>query len=155
MKATYKKVIEVFEELVNKHKQLNGFVDNHPIQASVNDIKYPLMALYPIKSNIKLGGVDIDFKMFIIDLMTEAYTNERYLLDKTLQIARDFLVKLYKDEDEYGFTIDENTFYAEPFSENIKLGQGENLSNDVGGWVCDFTVNIQWEFDECELPFEN
>lgn len=155
MKVNYSKIIEVFEELASKHLQINGFVDNHPLQVNSKELTFPVLAIYPGLTRMDKGVMYIGFKMFIMDLQTGGYTGERSTLSTTLLIGNDIIKKLFQSENQYGFVIVESSVVAEPFAENFKSSEKADIEDDVAGWYFSFDVEVQDDYDSCELPFED
>lgn len=153
MKVNYSKIIEVFEKLASKHLQINSFVDNHPLQINSKELNFPVLAIYPGLTRMDKGVVNMGFKMFIMDLQTGGYTGERSGLSSTLLIGNDIIKKLFQSEDEYGFVINEETVVAEPFAENFKSSEKADIEDDVVGWYFSFDIEVQDDYDSCNLPF--
>jgi len=153
MQKSYKQVINTFETLAGLHRQVNGFIDNHPLQINGERLTFPVVAIYPGASEIRPNALYLNIKLFVMDLLEEDYSNERDVLSDCLQIGNDFIQKLYQGEINYGFSIDENSITMEPFSENIISTEDTSIEDDVAGWYFEFVVEIVNKFNECTTPF--
>jgi len=153
LEKTYEQVIDTFETLSTRHYQVNGFINNHPLQVNGSDLTFPVVAIYPGASTIDRSVLNLNIKLFVMDLLNNDYTNEKSIQSDCLQIGNDFIQELYQGELQYGFVIDESTVTFELFGENYESSENTDISDDVAGCFFEFTVQVQNTFDDCILPF--
>lgn len=152
MKRTYNQIIEVFKDIADKHYNISGFVNNHPLTVNDDELEFPLMAIYPAQTRVIKHGMIIPFKIFVMDLQTNGAKNESEILSDTLQTCNDIIKILYQNEEKFGFVIDESNVILEPFAENFSTSEGTRIEDDVAGWFMTLEVQVQNDFDYCDLP---
>lgn len=153
MKKTYNNIIDSFRWFADNHYQLNGFIDNHPLEANKSEgVDYPLLAIYPGISNINGNEMILNFNVFIFDLLESDYSNEREILSDNLLIANDFINYYARSEEQLGFYVDETTVTMEPFAENFESSEDTNIEDDVAGWYLDVNIHLDNTMNNCNIP---
>lgn len=155
METTYNQVITKIEKFANNHLQINQFINDHPLAVNQSeDVHFPAFALYPASSSIDRNKMTLNIKAFFIDILDNDKSNERDVLSDTLQIGNDFIQYFARNEDEWGFYIDETTVSMEPFSENFESNEDTNIEDNVAGWYFDVNIVIGNVMNNCNLPFD-
>jgi len=142
--VNYKQIIEDLEEMAIYHKQINSFGYGDLPQLT-NDIitkvspVYPRMYVLPNDTVFAQNQLTYNFQIIVADKLEQDYSNQRDVLNDTLEIIKDIFTRLYLSEyeSEWGASV-------EPFLESFE---------DV---LCGWTMNIQltqpFDYNRCELP---
>ena len=166
MYKNYKDLLQDFEDLSMKHRQVNsyGFGDIQQISyftearkkgivSNVEDNQdegyhtaiYPLIYVVPGQATIDGGYKVLNFNILFMDIVKPDYSNETQVFSDTLQIAEDWIARfrygtLY---DKYMCDLPVN---LTPFS--------ERFDDFVDGWNLPLSIRVESVINECDTPFE-
>ena len=142
--VTYKQVIEDLEEIADKHLQINsfGFGDITQLTMNIETEKEPLytrMYVIPTDTILNRNELTYNFQIIIADRLEDDYSNQRDVMNDTLEICKDVFTVLYLSEYEsvWGAT-------CEPFLENYETV--------LAGWTMNLTITQPFDFNRCVLP---
>lgn len=126
------------------HRQVNAF-DYGDLYGDMksNLYNYPLCFLTDSKSKIIGSQIELNFTFFVMDKLIHNDTNELKVLSNCLQIGIDVIGELqYHSTDWF---LDYSSINMYPFT--------DNLADELGGWVFDFTIKIGEDYNSCDAPF--
>lgn len=156
METTYNQIINQIETFVKNHYQINRFVNDHPLAVNKSEgVDFPVVALYPAESSINRSLMTLNIKAFFMDILDNDKSNEREVLSDQLQIGNDFIQYFARNEDNWGFYIDETTVTMEPFSENFESLEDTNIEDNVAGWYFDLNIIVDNVMNNCNIPIIN
>ena len=142
--VTYKQVIEDLEEIADKHLQINsfGFGDITQLTMNIETEKEPLytrMYVIPTDTILNRNELTYNFQIIIADRLEDDYSNQRDVMNDTLEICKDVFTVLYLSEYEsvWGAT-------CEPFLENYETV--------LAGWTLNLTITQPFDYNRCVLP---
>jgi len=142
--VTYKQVIEDLEEIADKHLQINsfGFGDITQLTMNIETEKEPLytrMYVIPTDTILNRNELTYNFQIIIADRLEDDYSNQRDVMNDTLEICKDVFTVLYLSEYEsvWGAT-------CEPFLENYETV--------LAGWTLNLTLTQPFDYNRCVLP---
>ena len=142
--VTYKQVIEDLEEIADKHLQINsfGFGDITQLTMNIETEKEPLytrMYVIPTDTILNRNELTYNFQIIIADRLEDDYSNQRDVMNDTLEICKDVFTVLYLSEYEsvWGAT-------CEPFLENYETV--------LAGWTMNLTITQPFDYNRCVLP---
>jgi hypothetical protein len=142
--VTYKQVIEDLEEIADKHLQINsfGFGDITQLTMNIETEKEPLytrMYVIPTDTILNQNELTYNFQIIIADRLEDDYSNQRDVMNDTLEICKDVFTVLYLSEYEsvWGAT-------CEPFLENYETV--------LAGWTLNLTITQPFDYNRCVLP---
>jgi hypothetical protein len=150
----YRKIIETIELLTLQHNQINSFVNNHPLEINTHNIKFPCVCAYPGVVDIDTSAFKIGIKFFVIDTLKTDGSDEKYILDNTLLILKDFIDRFRTTKKLYGFAIDNDTIQAEPFSQNYRSSEDTDTNDNIAGYYCLLKFDITNFKNECDAPWD-
>ena len=142
--VNYKQIIEDLEEIAIHHEQLNSFGYGDLPQLT-NDIitdkspLYPRMYVLPDDTVFDQNQLTYNFQIIVADQLEQDYSNQRDVLNDTLEIIKDIFTRLYLSEyeSEWGATVS-------PFLER---------SEDVlAGWTLSVQLTQPFDYNRCVLP---
>jgi hypothetical protein len=142
--VTYKQVIEDFEEIADKHLQINsfGFGDITQLTMNIETDKEPLytrMYVIPTDTILNQNQLTYNFQIIIADRLEDDYSNQRDVMNDTLEICKDVFTVLYLSEyeSEWGATVS-------PFLERFETV--------LAGWTLNLTLTQPFDYNRCVLP---
>jgi hypothetical protein len=142
--VTYKQVIEDLEEIADKHLQINsfGFGDITQLTMNIETEKEPLytrMYVIPTDTILNRNELTYNFQIIIADRLEDDYSNQRDVMNDTLEICKDVFTVLYLSEYEsvWGAT-------CEPFLERFETV--------LAGWTLNLTITQPFDYNRCVLP---
>lgn len=142
--VTYKQIIEDFEEIADKHLQINsfGFGDITQLTMNIETEKEPLytrMYVIPTDTILNQNELTYNFQIIIADRLEDDYSNQRDLMSDTLEICKDVFTILYLSEYEsvWGATVS-------PFLERYETV--------LAGWTMNLTITQPFDYNRCVLP---
>lgn len=142
--VNYKQVIEDFKEIADAHEQINsfGYGDITQLTNDIETEKEPLYTkMYMVPGTVDLNENELtyNFQIIIADLLNDDYSNQRDVMNDTLEICKDVFTVLYLSEYEsnWGASIS-------PF-----LEQYETI---LAGWTMNLQITQPFDYNRCDLP---
>lgn len=142
--VNYKQVIEDLEEIADKHLQINsfGFGDITQLTMNVDTEKEPLytrMYVIPTDTILNQNQLTYNFQIIIADRLEDDYSNQRDVMNDTLEICKDVFTVLYLSEyeSEWGAVVS-------PFLERFETV--------LAGWTLNLTLTQPFDYNRCVLP---
>lgn len=142
--VTYKQIIEDFEEIADKHLQINsfGFGDITQLTMNIETEKEPLytrMYVIPTDTILNRNELTYNFQIIIADRLEDDYSNQRDIMSDTLEICKDVFTVLYLSEYEsvWGASVS-------PFLERFETV--------LAGWTMNLTITQPFDYNRCVLP---
>jgi hypothetical protein len=142
--VTYKQIIEDFEEIADKHLQINsfGFGDITQLTMNIETEKEPLytrMYVIPTDTILNRNELTYNFQIIIADRLEDDYSNQRDIMSDTLEICKDIFTVLYLSEYEsvWGASVS-------PFLEKFETV--------LAGWTMNLTITQPFDYNRCVLP---
>ena len=169
---TYNNTLNTLLRIAEHHKQISTTSVGDIWKVNIEKMqKFPLLHINPADVQAGEGSLIYNFQIFIMDLVTERenwtknnasanfpklvkdLSNEQDVFNETLQIATDFISMLRHSEqqslagvndinDAIYFTNGE--FTIQPFQ--------ERFDNLCCGWVFSIGVEVQNDFQACDIP---
>lgn len=143
-KVTYYQIIDDLRGLSNAHEQLNsfGFGDLNQLTMDIETKQSPIYTkLYVIPSDVALNQNQLtyNFQIIVADRLKDDYSNQRDVMNDTLEIMKDVYTFLYLSEyeAEWDATI-------EPFLERYE--------DVLAGWTMSLTITQPFEYNRCIIP---
>jgi hypothetical protein len=142
--VNYKQVIEDLEEIANAHLQINSFGFGDLPQIT-NDIitkvspLYTRMYVIPDTTVLDQNQLTYNFKIIIADRLKDDYSNQRDVMNDTLEIMKDVFTILYLSEYESEWDAS-----VEPFLERFE--------DVLAGWTMNLTITQPFDYNRCDLP---
>lgn len=152
MTKTYKQIVETFRDICDRHKMVNTFVNNHPLEINESNPIFPVVAVYPGLTPVYKNSMKLKLKFFVMDQLNDDESNEVEILSDTLQISKDFFDELVENEELYGFTLDMTNLVGEPFAENFRSSEGTDIEDYVAGWYFELDIDVVSEKNNCITP---
>jgi len=142
--VNYKQIIEDLEEMAIHHKQINSFGFGN-IEQLTNDITTQEAPLYPRMFTVANDTVfnqnqlTYNFQIIVADILEQDYSNQRDVLNDTLEIIKDIFTRLYLSdyESEWGASV-------EPFL--------ESFDDVLCGWTMTLQLTQPFDYNRCVLP---
>lgn len=142
--VNYKQIVMDILGVGNSHQQLNsvGFGDIHQLTNDiVNHIEpnYARMYVVPDETIFNENEIQYNFNIIISDRLEEDLSNQRDVLNDTLEICKDIAITFHNSEyyTEYNVIID-------PFL--------EEYDTVLAGWTMKLRLNCPYRYDRCESP---
>lgn len=142
--VTYKQIIEDFEEIADKHLQIKSFGFGDITQLTMNietekEPEYTRMYVIPTDTFLNQNELTYNFQIIIADRLEDDYSNQRDVMNDTLEICKDVFTVLYLSEYEsvWGASVD-------PFLERFET--------ILAGWTLNLTITQPFDYNRCELP---
>jgi hypothetical protein len=142
--VTYKQILSDFKEIARAHEQINsyGYGD---IEQLTNDIVtevepvYTKMYIVPGDTQLAQNELTYNFQIIITDQLNADYSNQRDLMNDTLEICKDVFTVLYLSEYESEWNC-----VCTPFLENYETV--------LGGWMMNLVITQPFDYNRCVLP---
>jgi len=158
---TYKNLVDTLKALGTHHRQIHTTTVGDIFDISLEDeTLYPLMHINPISVTTGRVGLTYNFQIFIMDVVypTGKYTdltNEQDVYNDVLQTCVD-VISIFRNskwQSQLALDIDAPVYFAEgdftlePFT--------ERFDNAVSGWVFQIGINVENDFQSCDIPMDN
>ena len=144
MKKTFKDIINELEAFVDDHYQPFEFGFGNISNISTKNHSFPLVFVQPIQSYNEGQMFRLKLEVYVMDIIRQDRTNELDVLNNTLLIANDLIIKYFDDEDLTGFVLDENNVSLSPFT--------ADFDDNCGGWIVEVEIQIENDLNICDLP---
>lgn len=142
--VNYKQIIEDLEEISNHHEQVNSFGFGDLFQLT-NDIitnkspEYPRVYVLPEDTVFDQNQLTYNFQIIVADQLLQDYSNQRDVLNDTLEIIKDIFTQLYLSEYESEWNATVSPFL-------------ENYEDILAGWTLNIQLTQPFDYNRCELP---
>lgn len=140
----YKQIITDLKSIGNSHQQVKsfGFGDITQLTMDVETDREPeYIKMYVVPSDVQLNNNEIvyNFQISVIDRVNSDLSNQRDVMNDTLEIMKDIFTILYLSQyqSEWGATVT-------PF-----LEQYETI---LGGWTLSLNITQPYPYDRCDIP---
>jgi hypothetical protein len=142
--VNYKLILQDFREIAEKHLQINSFGYGDITQLTMDvetkkEPKYTRMYVLPADTLLNQNELTYNFQIIIADRLEDDYSNQKDVLNDTLEICKDVFTVLYLSEYEsiWGAT-------CEPFLERYET--------TLCGWLLNITLTQPFDYNRCVLP---
>ena len=142
--TNYKQLLGDLKNLGESHPQINsyGFGDitqlTMDLQTKLSPL-YPKMYVVPNDTLLDQNQLTYNFQIIIADRLAEDYSNQRDIMNDTLEICKDIFTKLYLSEYDSQWNA-----VIEPFLERFE--------DVLGGWTMNITFVQPFDYNRCDLP---
>jgi hypothetical protein len=137
-------VIDDFDEIARAHEQINSFGFGDITQLTM-DVKtkqepvYPKMYMVPSAAQFAQNELIFNFQIIIADQLNADYTNQRDLMNDTLEICKDVFTILYLSEYESEWNATCVPFF-------------EEYETILGGWTMNLQITQPFNYNRCNIP---
>lgn len=143
-KVTYYQIIDDLKQLAQAHEQINsfGFGDINQLTMDIETKQSPIYTkLYIIPNDTILDQNQLTYNLQVIvaDRLKDDYSNQRDVMNDTLEIMKDVFTFLYLSEyeSEWDATV-------EPFLERFE--------DVLAGWTMSLTLTQPFDYNRCNVP---
>lgn len=143
-KVTYYQIIQDLKGLSDAHEQINsfGFGDITQLTMDIETKQSPIYTkLYVVPSDTVLdqNQLTYNFQIIVADRLKDDYSNQRDVMNDTLEIMKDVFTFLYLSEyeSEWDATV-------EPFLERFE--------DVLAGWTMSLTLTQPFDYNRCNVP---
>ena len=143
-KVTYYQIIQDLKGLSQAHEQINsfGFGDITQLTMDIETKQSPIYTkLYVVPSDTVLdqNQLTYNFQIIVADRLKDDYSNQRDVMNDTLEIMKDVFTFLYLSEyeSEWDATV-------EPFLERFE--------DVLAGWTMSLTLTQPFDYNRCNVP---
>jgi hypothetical protein len=144
--VTYKQLTNDLLTIGDNHKQINstGIGDIYQL---TNDIKtkvapqYPKMYVVPSDVTLSENELFYNFNIIVTDKLKVDYSNQRDLMNDTLEICKDIFSVLEQSEYNCQYGVS-----CEPFLEEYE--------DILGGWSMNIQLITTFGYDRCNVPID-
>jgi len=143
-KVTYYQIIDDLKGLAQAHEQINsfGFGDITQLTMDIETKQSPIYTkLYVIPNNVSLDQNELtyNFQIIVADRLKDDYSNQRDVMNDTLEIMKDVFTFLYLSEyeSEWDATV-------EPFLERFE--------DVLAGWTMSLVITQPFDYNRCNVP---
>lgn len=137
-------VINLCEAIAGSHQQIKQFGFGENFDISTEQQNYPLMWASVGPSTIAGKTLSLGMVILILDIVSDDGRNDKDILSDTLSISQDIVSMLKDPALQDDFTISDNITIEPLF---------EAFPDVVNGWRIDFTVDLAFESNRCQIPF--
>lgn len=143
-KVTYYQIIDDLKGMAQAHEQINsfGFGDLTQMTMDIETKQSPIYTkLYVIPNDVSLDQNELtyNFQIIVADRLKDDYSNQRDVMNDTLEIMKDVFTFLYLSEyeSEWDATV-------EPFLERFE--------DVLAGWTMSLTITQPFDYNRCVVP---
>ena len=155
---TFKNVIDLFQEIVNKHFQLQTLQTGELSEVDINKLNqqdFPLLFLQPSTTTIDVRTLIYSFDIYVLTQVLDDGTSTNDSYSQTLLIMKDIVSEFRQilssssfvpasDKSEY---IIQLPISCEPFT--------ERFANLLTGWESNISIEVSNENNLCIAPISN
>lgn len=142
---TYNTIVRDIRDFFNRHLQVHQFLHLTQWDEEAKENLYVTALLVPQQSNINNTQIDLNFNLFVVDLLNSDRSNQRDVFDDTLGIIQDF-ISYFSNNGCLDWDISNNAT-VQPVTEKF-------VDDVISGWVLNFYVTIPFSKSVCDLPLE-
>lgn len=142
--VNYKQVIEDLEDFANNHEQINSFGYGDLTQLTMDVLtkqepRYTRMYVIPGDTLLNQNELVYNFQIIVTDQLNSDYSNQKDVMNDTLEIMKDIMTTLYLSEYESLWPAT-----VEPFLENYET--------ILTGWIMNIQLTQPFDYNRCDLP---
>lgn len=143
-KVTYYQIIDDLRDLSVAHEQINsfGFGDITQLTMDIETKQSPIYTkLYVVPNDTILAQNQLtyNFQIIVADRLKDDYSNQRDVMNDTLEIMKDVFTFLYLSEYESEWDAS-----VEPFLERFE--------DVLAGWTMSLTLTQPFDYNRCNVP---
>lgn len=151
LESSFRVVVDAFESFTAPHKQIHSF--HFGSVANINTsgtIDYMMLQLEPTDCIVRNGEVGFSFLARIMDMVKKDKSNLKDVLSDTHQVMLDTLAHLkINGLDAVNGTL---KFHLKDHDVPLRSFWDEEGDDERAGWMADFTLWAQWDWNECAIP---
>lgn len=142
--VNYKQILDDLKEIARAHEQINsyGFGSLDQLTLDIQTEKeplYPRMYILPGTTVLAENELVYNFEIIISDIVENDYSNQRDVMNDTLEICKDVFTLLYLSEYESEWNAT-----CSPFLERFETV--------LGGWTLNIQITQPFDYNRCVLP---
>jgi hypothetical protein len=146
-KRSLNQVISLFNEIGEKHKQINHFYFGSFLSAMKEEnVIYPLLVVDVTSASINENSLNLSLIVSVCDKVDKAHKNMNEVQSDTLEIVNDIVMTLQSDKWK-SFSNLSGTQNAQRFV--------DRSLDEVTGWTTNINLNISSKKNLCAIPFDN
>lgn len=144
--VTYNTIVRDIKTFFEMHRQVHQFLHITTWDEEAKENLYVTALLVPQQSNINNTQINLNFNLFVVDILNSDRSNQRDVFDDTLGIIQDFVAYFSGNECiEWELAPDAT---IQPVTERP-------FDDVLSGWVLNFVVNLPFRKSVCDLPLDN
>lgn len=152
--TNFKQIIHDLSNIAWHNPQINsfGFGDITQITMDIETKKEPkYMKMYVVPGQVTLAqnAMLYQFSIIILDRINDDYSNQRDVMNDTLETTKDIFTILYQS---YTARNGDFTLYYEPQWGPPCTPFLERFETILGGWTLNVTLQQPFDYNECVLP---
>lgn len=142
--VTYNQIINIVKDFCTGHKQINSFYSGQTanFQASPTN-EYPAVIMLPQSSGVVENLINLNFNIFVTDLLIESNSNLDEIYSDTLSIASD-LISYLSNYDDLDIFVENDAASLQPFE--------AKFDDYLAGWMINLTIQIRYTGNTCIIP---
>lgn len=152
--VTYKQIIQDLSGIAYYHEQIKSFGYGDITQIT-NDVEtkveplYTRMYVVPGDVTLNQNRLDYNFSIIIMDRINDDYSNQRDVMNDTLEICKDLFTILYQSYTSQwgGFSIDYEPLWGPNVTPFL-----ERFETILGGWTMNLTIEQPFDYNRCVIP---
>lgn len=142
--ANYKQVLGDLQNIGTTHQQINsyGFGDIEQLTNDITTDKEPLYTrMYVVPQDTVLAQNELiyTFQIIIADRINDDYSNQRDVMNDTLEITKDIFTILYLSQ------------YQSVWGSNVSPFL-ERFETILGGWTLTLQITQPFDYNRCNVP---
>jgi hypothetical protein len=152
--VNYKTIIQDLSGIAFYHEQIKsfGYGDITQVTMDIETKKEPVYTrMYVVPGDVTLdrGSLIYNFSIIIMDRVNDDYSNQRDVMNDTLEICKDLFTVLYQSYTATygGFSID----YEPIFGSNVSPFL-ERYETILGGWTMSMSIQQPFDYNRCNVP---
>ena len=146
MRTTLKNIINVFQTLAEAHPQINYFHSGELSEIEMKNIIFPALLLFKKPGTFTGTQVNINLDLIYFDLINSDDSNIDDVHSDALQALTDFISKLFDDEIEQIFTVDETNVSFE----FLTYVEDSNLA----AVQATLAIQVPYDLNRCKTIFD-
>jgi hypothetical protein len=107
--------------------------------------------MYVVPGDVTLNQnrLDYNFSIIVMDRVNNDYSNQRDVMNDTLEICKDLFTILYQSYTSQwgGFSIDYEPLWGPNVTPFL-----ERFETILGGWTMNLTIEQPFSYDRCVIP---
>lgn len=142
---TYNNIVSDIKNFFDHHLQVSQFLHLQTWDVEARENTYVTVILVPQMSTVNGSQLNLNFNLFVADILNSDETNQRDVYSDTLDICRDFLA-YFQGNPCIEWEIGEDTTIT-PFNE-------KPFDDILSGWILNFTVQMPFDRNQCDIPLD-
>lgn len=152
--VNYKTIIQDLSGIAYYHEQIKsfGYGDISQVTMDVETKQEPAyIRMYVVPGDVVLNQnrLDYNFSIIIMDRINEDYSNQRDVMNDTLEICKDLFTILYQSytSEWGGFSIDYEPLWGPNVTPFL-----ESYETKLGGWTMNLIIEQPFDYNRCNVP---